>query len=173
MLYDKRMWSIPKKDVGKVLRSDPDFDYPIFMASAEFVGYEPSGRPIVEDDEQTDLDLILDDFDQQWLDFEPFRRPLRIRVDPLRREVGHPSGTDDPGTQRGLKKIFDYCFSETEDRLDPPFDHFRDRAKSVLASLQPLGKRIDPAGPERRPNPKWKRSLTPNTRSSPCRVTAS
>jgi hypothetical protein len=32
------------------------------MGTAEFIGYEPSGRSIVEPGEKTDLDLLLEDF---------------------------------------------------------------------------------------------------------------
>ena len=35
------------------------------MGTAEFIGYEPSGRMIIEPGEKTDLDLLLEDFANQ------------------------------------------------------------------------------------------------------------
>ncbi len=42
----------------ELLRTDPDFDYPIFMGTAEYNGYEPSGRMIAEPGEKTDLAVL-------------------------------------------------------------------------------------------------------------------
>ena len=61
-LYDARTGGLSDLEIRHLLRTDPDFDYPIFMGTAEFIGYEPSGRMIVSSGEKTDLDLIYEDF---------------------------------------------------------------------------------------------------------------
>lgn len=142
-LYEKRTRGLDPDEVRRALRADPEFDYPIFMATAEYIGYEPSGRSIVEEGEPTDLDLILADFegqaDLQEAEIDPFEfaETYYGERSKLRREQTIR------GTRRGLKTSFLVPFSETEDRLDPPFHFFRRRAGEYVESLEPLGGNIE------------------------------
>jgi type I restriction enzyme M protein len=150
-LYDERSRGQSKEKIREMLRSDPDFDYPIFMATAEFVGYEPSGRMIVESGEETDLDLILKDFANQTVitnsdtDLFEFAAKHYGEKSPLRREQTVR------GTERGLKTSFVVHFNRTEDRLDPPYYFFRHQAAQLLDTLKPLGTSIERSGPKWRP----------------------
>lgn len=141
-LYDERAAGLAPAAVRQLIRTDPDFDYPIFMGTAEYIGYEPSGRPIGGPGEKTDLDLLLADFasdgeigrpDVDLFEFarEHYDERAYRRKDQVVR-----------GTTRGLKTSFVVNLRETEDRLDPPFYLLRYQAGDLLASLAPLGDRI-------------------------------
>ena len=56
--YDAATTNLQAAEIRKLIRSDAEFDYSIFMGTAEFVGFEPSGRSIIEAGEKTDLDLL-------------------------------------------------------------------------------------------------------------------
>jgi len=152
-LYDERTKGKDIEDIRAMLRVDPDFNYPIFMGTAEFIGYEPSGRSIVKKGEKTDLHELLEDFQKQGalsrpdVDLIAFakahynEKPLR-RADQIVR-----------GTQKGLKTSFVMPLSEMEDRLDPPYYLLREQAGKMLQSFTPLsdgmiekaGKRFKPS----------------------------
>jgi hypothetical protein len=106
-----------------MLRTDPDFDYPIFMGTAEYLGYEPSGRMIVEPGEKTDLDLLLEDFANQ----QNFERPDIDIFEFAARNYGEKSFRRRDqiirGTVKGLKTSFVVRLSETAERLDPHFTY--------------------------------------------------
>lgn len=150
-LYNDKTKGKTDHEVRRILRTDPNFDYPIFMGTAEFIGYEPSGRSIVTKGEKTDLDLLLDDYANQQVLSKPKvnlisfaranynERPLR-RIDQIIR-----------GTQRGFKTSFVVNFSNTEERLDPPFYLLRYQAGNMLASFLPLSGMIKKGGERFRP----------------------
>src|SRR4029077_14361152 len=100
-----------------MLRPEPDFDHPIFMGTAEFVGYEPSGREIVGPNEKTDLDLLLEDFANQ-------ENRATSRIDLIASAAklyGERSFRKRDqiirGTIRGLKTSFVIPLKRTADRL--------------------------------------------------------
>ena len=142
-LYDEKTVLIPEDQIPSLLRTDPEFDYPIFMGTAEFVGYEPSGRMIVEDNENTDLDLLLEDFANQSAitrpDVDLFEFAARFYGDKSFRRKDQIIR----GTTKGLKTAFVVRLSETEDRLDPPYYLWRYQAGDLVEALSPLGGLIE------------------------------
>ena len=137
-LYREKTQGLSPDEIRELLRTDEAFDYPIFMATAEYIGYEPSGRSIGEPGEKSDLDLILQDFEQQGqlveadTDLFEFAAKHYGEKATLRREQTIR------GTTRGLKTAFVTSLHETEDRLDPPFHLFRRRAGELVDALEPL-----------------------------------
>ena len=129
-----------------MLRSDPDFDYHIFMGSAEFIGFEPSGRANVKPGEKTDLDLLLDDFANLAELSPPSVNLLDVAVEHFGDKSHKRSEQVVRGTTRGLKTSFAIRLSETEDRLDPPFYFFRYQASELLSALEPLSDTICESG---------------------------
>ena len=134
-LYDAKMQGKPSEEVRHVLRTDPDFDYPIFMGVAEYLGYEPSGRMIVEPGEKTDLDLLLNDYKnqerlEQSSDIDIFEfaanhygeKSYRRRDQVIR------------GTVKGLKASFVVRLRDTRERLDPPYYLLRHQAGALIDS---------------------------------------
>lgn len=122
------------------LKGMADFDYPIFMGIVENVGYDPSGRVTARKGQKTDLDLVLDDF----FDLETIRP---ITTDDVLAFAKDRYGEHEPtnavaAKQAHSKSSFIVPFSETSDRLDPPFYLVNRQAADLLASLQPLGKTI-------------------------------
>lgn len=150
-LYNEKTKNKNIQEIRKILRTDPVFNYSIFMGTAEFIGYEPSGRSIIAKNEKTDLDLLLEDYlNQQALsrpsvDIISFakahydEKPLRKTDQVIR------------GTQRGLKTSFVMELKETDDRLDPPFYLLRYQAGNMLASFLPLSSMIERGGIRFRP----------------------
>ncbi len=142
-LYETRTQHLAEDMILEKLKSDRDFDYPIFMGTAEFIGYEPSGRTIIEVGEKTDLDLLLDDFSKE----SDIARPDVDLFDFANRFYGDKSHRRKDqivrGTTKGLKTAFVVPFSETEGRLDPAFYLWRHQAGRLLNVLTPLGKTIE------------------------------
>ena len=137
-LYEEQTKGKNVDQIRTLLATNSDFNYPIFMASAEFVGYEPSGRLIVKKDEKTDLDLILEDFVKQQVISTPDIDVIEFAKNhydekPLRRVEQTIWGT-----QKGLKTSFVVNFSEIENRLDPPFYFLRYQVGDILNSFEPL-----------------------------------
>jgi len=141
-LYDQKTKGLPPTAIRALIRSDPDFDYPIFMGTAEFVGFEPSGRSIVDSTEVTDLDLLLDDFANKEVLVSPevdlFEFASRFHGEKSFRRKDQTVR----GTVKGLKTSFSLRLSETEDRLDPPYYLFRAQAGETIKGLNPLGARV-------------------------------
>jgi type I restriction enzyme M protein len=137
--------------IQRLLRSDPDLDYPIFMGIAEYLGYEPSGRMIIEPGEKTDLDLLLEDFANQ----ADIQRPEIDIFDFASRYYGEKSFRRRDqivrGTVKGLKTSFVVQLSETDERLDPPSYLLRFQAGNLINSLVPIGRAIVEAGPSFHP----------------------
>lgn len=141
-LYDERTGGLEIADIRRLLRADPDFDYSIFMGTSEFVGFEPSGRSIVEPGEKTDLDLLLEDFAAKETIVSPevdlFEFSSRFYGEKSFRRKDQTIR----GTIKGLKTAFTIQLSETEDRLDPPYYLFRTQAGQTLKALHPIGDRV-------------------------------
>ncbi len=137
-LYDEKTKNLNVMAIYNIIRTDPDFNYPIFMGTAEFIGYEPSGRMIVGPEEETDLDLLAEDFRNQaeitYPDIDVFEfssryygeRPFRKKDQTVR------------GTLKGLKTSFVVPLKDTVDRLDPAYYLFRHQAGDILGALTPL-----------------------------------
>lgn len=137
-LYDEKTAGKDAREIRKLLRSDSDFDYSIFMGTAEFIGYEPSGRANIKTGEKTDLDLLLEDFRNQANISKPninliefaklhYNEKSLRRIDQTMR-----------GSQKELKTSFIINLSKTEDRLDPPFYLLRFQAGVLLQTFSPL-----------------------------------
>lgn len=141
-LYDAKTRGHSTDEIRQMLRTDPDFDYPIFMGIAEYLGYEPSGRMIKEPGEKTDLDLLLDDFADQ----DNLQRPNIDIVEFAARFYGEKSFRRRDqiirGTTKGLKRAFVTKLSETAERLDPPFYLLHHQERALLDAMAPLGNRI-------------------------------
>lgn len=138
-LYTTKADGKSQADVRKMLRSDPDFDYPIFMGSAEYVGYEPSGRMIAKPGEKTDLDLLLEDF---WSG-QPGDPVTEVDVfDYANKHYGDRSHVRKDqtirGTDRGMKMSFIVQLSQTVERLDPTYYFFLRQAGQLIDALKPL-----------------------------------
>ena len=144
--YDEKTSGLEQDAIRRLIRHDPDFNYSIFLGTAEFVGFEPSGRSIVKANEKTDLDLLLEDFANQ-ADLE---LPSVDLFDVAKERYGDKSHKRSEqvvrGTTRGLKTSFSIRLSETEDRLDPPFYLFRHRATQLLDALDTLGDEVEESG---------------------------
>lgn len=145
-LYDEKMADKSADEIRALLASDPAFDYPIFMGLSEFVGFEPSGRSIVEEGEKTDLALLLEDFEKQAEIKLPTVDLFAFAAEHYGDKSHKRSEQTVRGTTRGLKASFSVRFSETDRRLDPHFYLFRYQATDLLNSLTPLGDSIEPAG---------------------------
>lgn len=141
-LYDKKTAGLKQSEIRDLLRTDPEFDYSIFMATAEFVGFEPSGRSILAPGEKTDLDLLLEDFAAK----ETIVSPDVDLFDFASRFYGEKSFRRKEqivrGTLKGLKTAFTVELSETVDRLDPPFYLWRSQSAATLKALRPIGDRV-------------------------------
>jgi type I restriction enzyme M protein len=146
-LYDTKTKGKKDREVQQLLRSDADFDYPIFMGIAEYLGYEPSGRTIKEPDEQTDLDLLLVDFANQT----SLQQPEIDIFDFATKYYGEKSFRRRDqiirGTIKGLKTSFVVPLSETDERLDPSSYLLKFQAQELISALSPIGNRITEAGP--------------------------
>ena len=142
VLYDKKTGGLEQSAIRQMLRSDPEFDYHIFMGSAEFIGFEPSGRSIVKPGEKTDLDLLLDDFANLTELSPPSVNLLDVALEHFGDKSSKRREQVVRGTTRGLKTSFAVRLSETEDRLDPPFYFFRHQASELLSALEPLSDTI-------------------------------
>ncbi len=142
-LFDEKTKTLTPEQIRRHIRLDADFDYRIFFGSAEFVGFEPSGRSIVKSGEKTDLDLLLEDFQKDTiapsqnidlLDFAEryYNEKSFNRVEQTIR-----------GTERGLKTSFLLNLSDTEERLDPAFYYFRSQTKDTLSTFAGLKDSIE------------------------------
>jgi len=144
-LYDAKTAGLTVEDVRKLIRTDSDFNYPIFMGTAEFIGYEPSGRMIASPAEKTDLDLLLDDFSNQ----SEISHPDVNVFDFATRHYGERSYRRKDqtirGTVKGLKTAFIVHLNDTEDRLDAPFYLLRYQAGKLIEALSPLGDSVQEA----------------------------
>jgi len=144
-LFELKSEGLGAIEIREILRSDPDFDYPIFMGTTEFIGYEPGGRLIVRHDEETDLSLLVKDFENESVlshpDVEVFEFANRHYGEKGYRRKDQVIR----GTQRGLKTSFTVKLSETDDRLDPPYYLFRYQAGDLVEALTPLGDSITKA----------------------------
>jgi type I restriction enzyme M protein len=112
------------------------------MGTAEYIGYEPSGRAIGDPGERTDLDQLIEDFFHR----EDLAQPEFDLFSYAREHYGQRSHRRKDqtirGTARGLKTAFLVQLSETAERLDPPYYLFRSKSDQLLRSLRPLGKTV-------------------------------
>jgi type I restriction enzyme M protein len=141
-LYDEVYGEMKASDIRKHMRANPDFDYQMFFAIAEHIGYEPSGRPTGAPGEETDLDLIL----SQFMSGEKISPPAGGAIAFAEKHYGEKSSRRRDqvvrGTTKGLDESFTLSFSETQERLDPWIYLFRSRAREILDQMAPLGNRI-------------------------------
>lgn len=152
ILYLQKFTKEKKQEVSKILenstnptetlKNNKNFNYPIFMANAEYVGFEPNGR-IINSKEKTDLDLILEDFKNQ-LELKPIdidlidfsakyyqdKESLRIDNSNIR------------GKNRELKNSFVINFADTEERLDTSYYFFKNNSQKLLSKFEVIGDKI-------------------------------
>lgn len=129
-------------DFAGLAAENRDLDYDIFLGIAQFIGFEPSGRSIISDDELSDLDLLLSDYrDASVLAsfnadlFEFATRNYGERAARRREQVVR-------GSKKGDKVALRVKLSETEGRLDPPYYFFRASASTSLSELPEVGRRV-------------------------------
>jgi len=138
-LFDAKIAPIEDAEEQRMaLRSDPDFDYPIFMGVAENIGYEPNGRSTVKSGEFTDLTLLLNDYmnSVSVADTDIFQfANERFGERPMYEDA-------EVATKESLRSSFVVNLSETTERLDPPYYLLHHRENVLLESLTPLGNRI-------------------------------
>lgn len=145
-LYEEKTEGLSQEDIRTMLRADPDFDYPIFMGTAEFIGFEPNGRDIVKPGEKTDLDLLLEDFENQADLSAPDVDLFAVAAEHYADKSNKRSEQTVRGTTRGLKTAFTVNLSETEDRLDPSFYLFRQQSADLMESMKPLADSVVESG---------------------------
>ncbi|MCX8130888.1 MAG: N-6 DNA methylase [Clostridia bacterium] len=142
-LYENKTNGLPQEKIREILMTDKDFDYPVFMATAEFVGFEPSGRSIVTDGEKTDLDLILEDFQNQSTISIPELDLMEFAESYYSEKTFYRIDQTVRGTQRNLKNSFVVNLSDTHSRLDPAFYVFKYKVEPMMQSFEPLGNKIE------------------------------
>lgn len=130
----------PEAEVGPLLRADPAFDYSIFMGVAENIGYDPSGAPTIKPGQTTDLDLILKDFFDQDSLADTSSDEILALAD--QRYGDHTPEEIAALGDRSLRSAFVVPFSETVDRLDPPYYLVHRQAATLVAALNPLASTI-------------------------------
>lgn len=143
-LIAKEIGGSNASDFRKLLSQVPELDYEIFMANSEDVGFEPSGRPTKAANEETDLDLIINDFrmgsadDMAALDIFGYAerlygaKSLRRRDQTIR------------GRQSGTKASFSVKASKLDDRMDPSYYLFSAKLLELSSEMEPIGSRINP-----------------------------
>ena len=120
----------PKQNM-QIIKECKDIDYEIFMASAENVGFEPNGRIFVKGEEQTDLDIILEKYND--LSFK--NQGINVIDDSLK------SYELDSKNLRGRKSLSDSMKMPVKDikyRLDPSYYLFWKNIGNSFESFVPL-----------------------------------
>ncbi len=145
-IYRKKTAGLDAEQVRSLLREDSDFDYPIFMGTSEFIGYEPSGRMIIRPGEDTDLDLLLRDFENQTIISHPDVNVFDFASKHYSGKGHRRKDQTIRGTLRGMKTSFVVNLSETVSRLDPAYYLFQFQAGDLVDSLKPLGASIEKSG---------------------------
>jgi type I restriction enzyme M protein len=151
-MFDEKTAGLTVPEIRNLIRTDPDFDYQIFMGTAEFVGYEPSGRVIAEEGEETDLDLLLKDFANKSALSKPNVDLFEFASTHYGEKSFRRKDQTIRGTSKGLKTSFVVSLSETTDRLDPPYYLWRYQAYDLIESLKPLGNRLVECSKRMRPS---------------------
>lgn len=124
------------------LSENPQYDYEIFMADCEDVGFEPNGKSTKKDGEPSDLDLILSDFalseenDLDKLDIFDFAERLYGPKSFRRRDQAIR------GARRAGKVSFRISASEIKGRMDPSYYLFTEKTRFFEADMEPIGQRI-------------------------------
>lgn len=150
-LYDESTAGLTAEEIRVLLRSDKTLDYPIFMGSADYIGYEPSGRMIGAMGELTDLDALLTDFVNQDTITNPEIDVFEFASEHYGVRSHRRKEQTIRGTTKGLKTSFVVPLSQTNDRLDPPFYLFKKQSAHLVEALTPLGMRVVEAGPKWEP----------------------
>ena len=142
-LYDKKTLGLSVEEKQNLLRTDADFDYTIFMGIAEFVGFEPSGRPNVLPNEQTDLDLLLKDFRNQSNLKMPELNVIEFASQHYEEKNSMRVEGTVRGTNKNLKTSFTVSFSKLESRLDPSYFLFQEKAEPLIKDFETLEGKIE------------------------------
>lgn len=142
-LYIESTKGMKPIEIRNFLQTNEDFNYPVFLGTAEFIGFEPSGRSILRGEEKTDLDLLLEDFRQQFEISNPKMDLLEFASIHYEDKNGTRIDTNNVrGSNRNLKTSFIINFKDLEGRLDPQYYFFRYHAKSLLSKFDTLGKKV-------------------------------
>ncbi len=130
------------ENISYELKQNKDFDYPVFMGNAEYIGFEPNGR-IINNSELTDLDLLLEDFKKQS---ELINQPIDLVNFSSKyyqdKDSNRIDNSNIRGTNKDLKNSFKINFSELEDRLDVNYYFFKNNSGELLKKFEPLGEKI-------------------------------
>tara|TARA_R110000782_G_scaffold237188_1_gene323607 strand:+ start:356416 stop:358971 length:2556 start_codon:yes stop_codon:yes gene_type:complete len=131
-----------KENTFLELKENKDYDYQVFMGNAEYIGFEPNGRMIINND-KTDLDLLLDDFKNQS---ELKNKPVNLINFSSKyyqdKESTRIDNSNIRGTNKDLKNSFIINFSELEDRLDTSYYFFKNNSIELLKKFEPLNDKL-------------------------------
>ncbi len=141
-MYEQKTAGMSPEEIRRLLSTDKEFNYPVFMATAEFVGFEPSGRPNVASGEKTDLDLILEDFRSQSELEMPDVDLIEFAKSYYSEKASYRIDQTIRGTHKNLKNSFVVDFKDTIDRVDPAYYVFKYKAEPLIASYEPLKGKI-------------------------------
>lgn len=139
-------------DYKSFLSENPEHDYEIFMATCEDVGFEPNGKITKRKGEDSDLDLIKNEFtdkiydDIQELDIFSFAESL-YGIKSFRRRDQSIRGSRKSG-----KVSFGIRASELMGRMDPTYYVFSRKTGFFKNDMEPIGSRIEPVSTRFRPN---------------------
>ncbi|WP_339232117.1 N-6 DNA methylase [Pseudomonas sp. FSL L8-0168] len=134
-----------------LLSKNPQYDYEIFMADCEDVGFEPNGKASKRNGEPSDLDLILKDFveqsdgDLENLDVFDFAERL-YGIKSFRRRDQSIRGSRKAG-----KVSFKLRASALMGRMDPSYYVFSEKTRFFEADMEPIGQRVKTVSSRFRP----------------------
>lgn len=149
--FDQNLKSDDFFEYKSFLSENPQYNYDIFMADCEDVGFEPSGKSTKKDGEPSDLDLILQDFTEQS---EGDLESLDI-FDFAERVYGPKSFRRRDQSIRGARKAGKVSFtiraSQLKGRMDPSYYLFTEKTRFFEADMEPIGQRISVVSSRFRP----------------------
>jgi type I restriction enzyme M protein len=138
IMFNEKTKGKTKEEIKSLLKTDPDFNYPIFLGTSEFIGYEPNGRLTVKEGEKTDLDLILEDYKNQQVLSHPKINLIDFANSNYSEKSSRRLEQTIRGTKKDLKTSSVIQFNETETRLDPQYYLLKYNAGKKLKDFIPL-----------------------------------
>ena len=128
------------KDMPDFFKCNRELSYKIFMAIAEYIGFEPNGTPI-KGSIQTDLDLILKDFVNSNNNAETEIDIIKF-VNNIYVNKGYAKGSKGNKITRGVKNndhISYFVNADTlENRIDPRYYFFKNNTKNLMKNFVKL-----------------------------------
>lgn len=130
-------------NILEVFTANKELSYKVFMGIAEDIGYEPSGNKI-SNTGKTDLDLILEDFENQResnsiIDILEFANKKYLNKTYIKGSKGNK-------ISRGVKTNDHVSYyidiDKIIDRFDPTYYFFQSNASSIMKSFVKLGNEL-------------------------------